>query len=154
MRNYEVQLFGCIHIMFRLSCYKSFVHYVILGFNMAHRCSVNSSPVELSEFVKVLSQESNWYMLGVHLGVPSCKLDVIERAHTKDFSRCLVELHKSLGKNSLTWEVIASALEKMQNNNLADKIRTEYCVPSTAPLETMNTETTPPSGYKLGFTCI
>ena len=119
---------------------------------MAHRCSINSSPVELSEFVKVSSQEPNWYMLGVHLGVPSNKLDVIERAHTKDVSRCLVELHKSLEKSSLTWEVIASALEIMQNNDLADKIRTTYCVPSTATLESMSTEATPPSGYGISST--
>ena len=119
---------------------------------MAHRCSINSSPVELSKFVEVSSQEPNWYMLGVHLGVPSSKLDVIERTHPKDFSRCLVELHKSLEKSSFTWEAIASSLEKMPNNDLADKIRTTYCVPSTATLESMSTETTPPSGYGVSST--
>ena len=119
---------------------------------MAHCCSINSSPVELSKFVKVLSKEPNWYMLGVHLSVPLNKLEMIERTHAKDFSRCLVELHKLFGKNSLNWEVIADALEIMHNYNLADKVRTEYCVPSTAPLETMSTETTPPSGYGVSST--
>ena len=89
---------------------------------MTYCCSVKAV-----DFVKVLSQETRWFLLGVHLDIPPNKLKEIEKNHGNDLSRCLIELHEFLEKkNALTWEAIASALKGINNNTLADKILTEY----------------------------
>ena len=94
--------------------------------------SATPSPT-VAQFVMALSTETGWYMLGVFMGVPTSELDAIDRNHGSDGRmRCLAEMYKYIESMSLplSWQLIAEALKNTNNHSLAEKIHSEYILPT------------------------
>ena len=73
--------------------------------------------------------DANWFDLGEELNLPYPQLKTIEDTYVNNPSRCLREC---LGlwltsANNRTWESLASALERMNQNPAATHIR-ESCI--------------------------
>ena len=80
--------------------------------------------------VKVLCEElsavTDWYQLGLKLGVPDYKLHEIQRNHSS--SRWKIETLKlwlQLNPNA-SWMSVVRALQRMEENTLAKMIRQKY----------------------------
>ena len=87
----------------------------------------------VAQFVMALSNETGWYMLGVFMGVPTSELDTIDRNYGSDGRmRCLAEMYKYIESMSLplSWQLIAEALKNVNNHSLAEKIHSEYILPT------------------------
>ena len=87
----------------------------------------------VAQFVMALSNETEWYMLGVFMGDPTSELDTINRNYGSDGRmRCLAEMYKCIESMSLplSWQLIAEALKNMNNHSLAQKIHSEYILPT------------------------
>ena len=95
----------------------------ILSYALFSRMDVSPTPDLFSE---VLSQEGQkWFDIGVYLGASIADLKGIQHNYsTHGVVRCLIELHDCLAKkeNPLTWEGIATALRRLDNNALAESI--------------------------------
>ena len=81
------------------------------------------------DFQEEFQNETKWYNLGVSLKISTKELDVIEKDHPNDTSRCVIELHKRLMNLGMktTWEDIAAALDKIGDCDHATRIRGKYC---------------------------
>ena len=94
------------------------------------------SIIDLREVVYMLMKNhfsvSQWFQLGIHLGLYITTLQIIEKEF-RDSSRCLEEcLAKWLERRdnvdqfgAPTWTSLVSALEKMSEMAVADSIRME-----------------------------
>ena len=94
------------------------------------------SAPSIDQFAEVLSEESDWYSLGVFLGVPHHELDTIGENYSKiSVNRCLIEVYKSLERlgRAPSWDFIASSLRKNKNHALAKHINSMYIHPSLEP---------------------
>ena len=90
----------------------------------------------IDQFAKVLSQEPDWYCLGIYLGAPSDDLDLIKHEYRGlSVSRYLIETYKRLERlgKAPTWNSIASNLIEMGNCFLAEHIDSTYIQPSLEP---------------------
>ena len=100
-----------------------------------------ASPLEVStptidKFAEVLSQEAEWYTLGVFLGATTQELDAIGLNYrTVSVMRCLIELYTSLQRRGkcLSWDHIANTLRRMKNYYLADQIISVYILLQPTP---------------------
>lgn len=81
--------------------------------------------------------ESNWFQLGMNLGLLHPTLTAIETNYGGNTARCLMEcLSKWLttaddvSAGPLTWHTIAIALREMEENSVAAKILkiSKYCI--------------------------
>ena len=101
---------------------------------MSENASVNGTPLPtVAQFVKALSNETGWYMLGVFMGVPTTELDTIDRNYgSYDRMRCLTEVYKCIESRNipLSWQLITESLKSMKNHALAEKIHFEYILPT------------------------
>ena len=101
---------------------------------MSENASENATPPPtVAQFVMALSNETGWYMLGVFMGVPTSELDMIDRNYCSDGRmRCLTEMYKCIESMSLpfSWQLIADALKNINNHSLAEKIHSEYILPT------------------------
>ena len=81
----------------------------------------------IDQFAEELVKEPRWYDLGVFLGVPTYKLDVIGRDY-QGTQRRLIELFKYFQSHGkvVSWNDIVDALTKMQHKDLADQLRQKY----------------------------
>ena len=83
--------------------------------------------------IRILSDEistvSDWYQLGIKLGVPDYKLDEIQRSYpTEGCGRWRVEtlsLWLRRTPNS-SWRSVVRALQQMGENTLVDRIQQKY----------------------------
>ena len=81
------------------------------------------------DFQKEFQSKSKWYNLGVSLKISTDELDIIEKDHPNNTSRCVIELHKllmNLGMKT-TWEDIAVALDEIGDCDHATRIKEKYC---------------------------
>ena len=81
-----------------------------------------------------------WYDLGIFLGISTSELARIKQSHEyKGFQRCLIELFKCFQSRTkpVSWNDIIEALTKMNNNDLADRIR-EKTASSSYPLSLLH----------------
>ena len=112
----------------------------------------------ISQFAEVLSQEPDWYTLGIFLDAPTHKLDAIGLHFRGDSClRCLIELYKCLESQAKTpsWEFIAKSLRRMNNHSLADKIKANYSViPSLNPSRSLKSSISPSSCTSLSFSSL
>ncbi|XP_019859577.1 PREDICTED: uncharacterized protein LOC109587799, partial [Amphimedon queenslandica] len=87
---------------------------------------------KLNEIVQILKQyrfpEAKWFEFGLNLGLLYDTLEAIDANHRGNASRCLMEcLSKWLSKADEnvyppTWQTLASALRKIKENAVAEKI--------------------------------
>ena len=100
--------------------------------DMAEETSLPSNTPPIDQFTEVLVLESRWYTLGMFLGVPTYVLDEISRNYTSEgVMRCLIELYKRIVDrgNEFSWDQVAKALRKMNNNRLANQIQSNFVKP-------------------------
>ena len=106
------------------------------------------------QFAEVLFEESEWFDLGVFLGVKTYELKEISQNYYASHGkrRCLIELHCCLEKKGkpLSWEIVATALKRIGNNSLADDIHSNHILPfirhmSSTEVSTEQSEITGPS---------
>ncbi len=100
--------------------------------------SSSSSSLDLSppvasvdEFAEFLSQEPEWYTLGVFLGAPEEELVRIRQIRTARVITSYIEMYTVLRsrRNPLSWDYIATALKRIHRQDLADKIHEIYILP-------------------------
>ena len=87
---------------------------------------VSSFELCLLNFLAETAQVSDWYMLGLYMGVPREDLSHIEKQFSNQGSpRCRAELFDVWMKRTLdaSWETIAVALEKLGETVQAEKVR-------------------------------
>ena len=80
---------------------------------------------------------TDWYMLGLYMGVPQKDLAHIEKQSSGQGSaRCRAELFAVWMKRTpnASWELIAAALVKLGETVLAEKVRTRCAAPMPSPL--------------------
>ena len=100
-----------------------------------------SSFLNVRLLVTRVQKISDWFMLGVHLGVPNEELNKIDQRFSASHGveRCKAELFDLwLRRNpSARWDDVASALEQLNEMNLASELR-ELCrlSPSPCPVAT------------------
>ena len=103
---------------------------------MARISSYTVPSPTITEFVHVLSEETDWYIFGTFMGVPTSELDNISRNYrTESVTRCLIEMYKCIESRGLplSWEHIVKSLRAMKNNYLSDKIQSKYITPFLQP---------------------
>ena len=86
----------------------------------------SSGTMEVNVLCEELSAVSDWYQLGLKLGVPDYKLDEIQRNHSS--TRWKIETLKlwlQLNPNA-SWMSVVRALQRMKENTLAKMIRQKY----------------------------
>ena len=124
----------------RVSIHSNVIAFPKQTANMAERPLTSTSPppraaptLGLQALANELNSVENWYRLGVTLGLQGHQLREIERDYRGDNYRCKNEMLDLWLRNtsSPTWEAIARALDLMQEQVLADDIRSRYCSSST-----------------------
>ena len=91
--------------------------------------SYTAPPPTITEFTSALSKETDWYVFGTFMGVPTSELDNISRNHhTESVMRCLIEMYTYIESRGLplSWEHIVESLRNMENYSLADRIHSKY----------------------------
>jgi len=88
----------------------------------------------LKELSNALGSVTNWYTLGVKLGLESCQLHTIEQNHPQDSSRCRDEMLACCLQSTTppTWKMTVDVLHEMGQHQLANRIRTEHPCSFTA----------------------
>ncbi len=84
------------------------------------------------QFSEVLSPEGpKWFDIGIYLGASYAELSEIQQNH-HGVVRRLIELHACLAQKEkpITWNVIATALRRLRNHALAEKIHSNYILPA------------------------
>ena len=100
------------------------------------------SKVCLLNFLEETADVTDWYMLGLYMGVPSKDLSHIERQFSSQRSaRCRAELFDVWMKRTpnASWELIAAALEKLGETVLAEKIRKICPLPQSIASQNITT---------------
>ena len=89
----------------------------------------STSEMTANEFAEELDEVPSWFDLGVYLRAPVVKLDRI-RNMKESIITSLVKLYELMNSQRipLTWDKIASALERLQNHQLASKIRERHMI--------------------------
>jgi len=79
----------------------------------------------VKNMVNVLKTVTNWYDLGLQLGVPVYELDEIQSNYPRDNSRCKSVMLSFWFNNAeeRSWDAIAYALRKIDYCDLAIKIQ-------------------------------
>ena len=89
-----------------------------------------SSYPSSSQFLVELKTVTEWYLLGVHLGVPTQDLDDIDTrfGSSKGAKVCLAKVYERYKDQhgSPSWEMIAEALKEIDKTALADAISKKY----------------------------
>ena len=112
--------------------------------------------LSLIDLLEKTNQVTDWYTLGVYLKMPSEELKDIEwRLSGKGLKRCKIELFSSWLKrySDASWEQIALALEKCDENAAADRIRKSHFVPDDDDVDCVSRPTsqaTPDVKVRLG----
>lgn len=75
-----------------------------------------------------LSSVSNWYQLGIKLGLQPYQLRQIEKEHPAEIERCKVEMLDLWQRNNpgATWRHIVTALKEMGELTAAERIQMNY----------------------------
>ena len=83
----------------------------------------------IDQFAEELVKEPRWYDLGIFLGVPTHVLDTIGLNYRQEGTmRCLIEMYKYIESRQKlrSWEDIAEALSRINNEYLSHHIRQKY----------------------------
>ena len=83
----------------------------------------------LQQLLKVLKTVDNWFVFGVHLGVPMDQLNKIELSyHQKDLERYKIEMLQYWLENNknASWKNVVQALEQTDQLALAETVKQQY----------------------------
>ena len=91
----------------------------------------NVGSMLLSAMVAALSEvDVDWYELGIHLCIPSAKLNAIKKNHNSSQGQLIQMLIYRQRNGELSWEKIIEALEKIGGHaNLIISIQSTYITP-------------------------
>ena len=93
--------------------------------------SDNKKALSINLLVEELSGVTEWYTLGVFLGLTENEIREIEQDHEGTARRRMAVLNKWLKKEAdPSWLIIISALEKMSETSLANQLRKKYEKPA------------------------
>ena len=73
---------------------------------------------------------TNWYRLGLQLGISDTELDIIENDHKQDTEGALQKTFKLVLRRKnpdLTWENVVDALKRVGENKTARTIKHNFC---------------------------
>lgn len=86
----------------------------------------------LRSLLKDLKEVTDWFRLGIWLGVEYTVLTTIENNHKQDGERCMIEMLEFWLKNlDASWSEVISALEAIDHRNLAKRLREEHKILQT-----------------------
>ena len=79
---------------------------------------------QLKEVANALKEVSEWYQLGLQLGLTAGKLKAIESNHPCDTKRCKTDVLAWWLQNATdhSWKIIVEALDKMEYKVLAEEL--------------------------------
>ena len=81
---------------------------------------------KLRDLVSELSTVSQWYLLGIHLGLDSSILDAIKADHART-QDCLTQMLIEWQKHVIpTWSVVVKALVGIRRERLASHLAAKY----------------------------
>ena len=91
----------------------------------------------LNTLTRELKSVTNWYLLGVELGLKRYQLTEIESNHRGDVRRCKAEVLSCWLDNTTapTWKAVVEALDQMDEHRAAGEIRKKF-ITSTDPINT------------------
>ena len=93
--------------------------------------SDNKKAVSINLLVEELSGVTEWYTIGLFLGLTENEIKAIEQDHDGTARRRMAVLNKWLKKEAdPSWLIIISALEKMSETSLANQLRKKYEKPA------------------------
>ena len=100
--------------------------YVCGQVKILSTAGTSSDTVEVNILCEELSTVSDWYQLGLKLGVPDYQLDKIQRNHSSSQWKLeTLKLWLQLKPNA-SWMNVVRALQRMEENTLAKWIRQKY----------------------------
>jgi hypothetical protein len=84
-----------------------------------------SEPLDIRSLSHLLASVYSWENLGVKLGITMQKLQDIKQQHQGDLEMCKNKLYDLWLRQTPdpSWRDVVSALEQVDENSLADKIR-------------------------------
>ena len=118
---------------------------VLPPYSSSRMSSLPVSELCLLNFLKETANVTDWYMLGVYMGVPPKDLMYIEKQSSGQGSaRCRTELFDVWMKRTpnASWELIAAALVELGETVLAEKVRTRYAALVPSPLASSRASST------------
>ena len=118
---------------------------VLPPYSSLRMSSLPVSELCLLNFLKETANVTDWYMLGVYMGVPPKDLMYIEKQSSGQGSaRCRTELFGVWMKRTpnASWELIAAALVELGETVLAEKVRTRYAALVPSPLASSRASST------------
>ena len=91
------------------------------------------SKLDLRSLLEDLKEVTNWFQLGLWLGIKHADLEIIERNHEHDNERCKEEMLAFWLKNfsNASRRKLVSALKEINYRNLAKQLQEKYNVPPT-----------------------
>ena len=90
------------------------------------------SKLDLRSLLEELKEVTDWFRLGVWLGINHTVLTTIEKNYEHDGERCKIEMLEHWLKNfNASWSEMISALEAIDRRNLAIQLREKYNIPQT-----------------------
>ena len=91
------------------------------------------SKLDLRSLLQDLKEVTNWFQLGLQLGIEHANLIIIERNHKDDTERCKEEMlaHWLRNFSNASRRKLVSALREIGHRNLAEQQREKYNVPQT-----------------------
>ena len=90
------------------------------------------SKLDLKSLLEDLKDVTDWFRLGVWLGIDHAILTTIEKNHKNDSERCKMEmLELWLKKHDASRSEMIVALEGIDHRNLAKQLQKKYNIPQT-----------------------
>lgn len=98
---------------------------------------LGTEPPEIRSLSLLLASVYNWENLGVKLGITMQKLQEIKQQYHDDLEMCKNRLYDMWLRQTTepSWREIVDALEQIEENNLADKIRRRVFLQPSAESE-------------------
>ena len=80
---------------------------------------------------------SEWFMFGIHLGIPYATLRTIQKERRNDNMECFAEVFSiwkhSLSREPISWATVITVLESLHEMTLAHKLRAKYGAGTNTP---------------------
>ncbi len=101
---------------------------MILSFFHSNYHSLGSESPNVRTLSVLLASVFNWENLGVKLGLDMCKMEEIKQRHNGNLEMCKNSVYDAWLRLHVdpSWSDVVNALEQMEENNLANKIRQRY----------------------------
>ena len=83
----------------------------------------------MRNLTRALRNVTDWETLGIWLGVEKSKIDEIAQRRSRDPHHCKMDLlaYWLDSTPDASWEGVATVLEEMGMQRVAEEVRTDYC---------------------------